>query len=377
MMKDKVAVLIGTRPGIIKMSPVIHELRSRNVDNIVIHTGQHFSNSMDRQIIHNVGIGEPDFQIIRPKGCESHAQQTAYMLTNIEKILLESKPQILLVCGDANTNLAGALASRKIHVAVGHVEAGLRSFDWRMPEEHNRVIIDHISEYLFAPTHLAKENLIRDGVQGKIFVVGNTIVEATLKHSEIGRTKVHSTGVQIDDGNPYAVLTLHREENVDNQVVLENLIFAIEEVAANYDLQILFPVHPRTKKRLTEFGKEHRLTRMKGVKMVHPMGYSEFLAYLSRAKVAITDSGGIQEESCILGIPCVTLRESTERQETLKIGANHLAGTKKERILEVFDRAFRLAREQKAWPNPYGDGRTAERIVDTCMMGRPENEWGD
>lgn len=213
-MNNKIAVLIGTRPCIIKMSPLIHELNKRGTEYIVIHSGQHYSAEMDRNIMNDVGLDQPHYHIERPDDCISHAQQTAYMLTAIEDILLKEKPNILLVCGDANTNMAGALAARKIHVKVGHVEAGLRSNDWRMPEEHNRVIIDHISEYLFAPTQQTKKNLIKDNVKGKIYVTGNTIVDALEQHIEIANVK--SSILENLDlvQNKYLLITIHREENV-------------------------------------------------------------------------------------------------------------------------------------------------------------------
>jgi len=245
-MNNKVGVLIGTRPGIIKMSPLVHELARRGAEHIVIHTGQHYSLQMDRQIMKDVGLDEPDYHITRPAECISHAQQTAYMLTGVEKILLKEKPGILLVCGDANTNMAGALAARKIHVEVGHVEAGLRSFDWRMPEEHNRVIIDHISEYLFAPTHRAKKYLQRDGVRGTVFVVGNTIVDATLEYSKIARQRGLSKVTDATEGKPFILLTLHREENVDSKEILNNLVQALLNISEDYGYLIVFPVHPRT-----------------------------------------------------------------------------------------------------------------------------------
>lgn len=374
MEPKKVAVLIGTRPGIIKMSPLVHELRKRQVDHIVIHSGQHYSAEMDRNIMNDVGLEQPHHHIERPDHCISHAQQTAYMLTAIEDILLKEKPDILLVCGDANTNMAGALAARKIHVQVGHVEAGLRSFDWRMPEEHNRIIIDHISEYLFAPTYQAKEHLIRDGVKGEIFVVGNTIVDATLKYSKIAKQKSQSDVFKLTNGNPFVLFTLHREENVDNKNVITNLIEAVVEILAEYDLRIIFPVHPRTWKMFVQFGLDKTVLDRRNMKIIKPLGYLDFLAFLSQAKIVMTDSGGIQEESCILNVPCITLRESTERQETIKIGANYLAGTEKKKIAGVFNAVFKSAATKKKWKNPYGDGKTAKRIIDTCLYGCPGDE---
>jgi UDP-N-acetylglucosamine 2-epimerase (non-hydrolysing) len=370
-----IAVLIGTRPGIVKMSPIVDELRERDVPHLIIHSGQHYSLAMDRKIMEDVGLSKADYQILRPLDCISHAQQTAYMLTGIEEVLLKERPDILLVCGDANTNMAGALAARKIHVRVGHVEAGLRSFDWRMPEEHNRIIIDHISEYLFAPSHRAKENLLRDGVRGEVFVVGNTIVEATLKYSEVAKEKKSPKLSKMTRGEPYVLLTLHREENVDNEQVLSEIVAAIGEICEDHEIRIVFPIHPRTKKRLREFGIEKQVERISNLELIEPLGYLEFLACLSNATLVMTDSGGIQEESCILKVPCITIRESTERQETIQLGSNHLAGTQRDKIVRVFNSVFKLSDLEKKWRNPYGDGKASKRIVDTCLNGRPENEF--
>jgi UDP-N-acetylglucosamine 2-epimerase (non-hydrolysing) len=330
---------------------------------------------MDRKIMEDVDLFKADYQILRPLDCISHAQQTAYMLTGIEEVLLKERPDILLVCGDANTNMAGALAARKIHVRVGHVEAGLRSYDWRMPEEHNRVIIDHISEYLFAPTQLAKRNLVEDGVTGKIFVVGNTIVDATLKYSKIAKENKQEELLRLTKGNPYVLLTLHREENVDNKEVLSNIIGAVKQISSMDKLEIIFPIHPRTKERLRAFGMEKQIEEISNLRIIDPLGYLVFLAFLSDATLIMTDSGGIQEESCILGIPCITLRESTERQETIELGSNRLGGTQEERIVEVFEAVLKSVKDKKRWENPYGDGKASQRIVDICISGHPEDEF--
>ena len=206
-----------------------------------------------------------------------------------------------------------------------------------MPEEHNRVIIDHISEYLFAPTQLAKRNLVEDGVTGKIFVVGNTIVDATLRYSKIAKEKKQAELLRLTKGNPYVLLTLHREENVDNKEVLSNIIGAVKQISSMDQLEIIFPIHPRTKERLRAFGMQKQVEEISNLRIVDPLGYLVFLAFLSNATLIMTDSGGIQEESCILGVPCITLRESTERQETIELGSNLLGGTQEERIVEVFE----------------------------------------
>jgi len=371
----KIAILIGTRPGIIKMSPLADECERRGVPHILIHTGQHFSHSMDQQIMDDVGLTGVDYQIVRPEDCVTHAQQTAYMLTNIEDVLLREKPDVLLVCGDANTNLAGALAARKLHVAVGHVEAGLRSFDWRMPEEHNRVIIDHISEYLFAPTANSKKHLIDDGVQGKIFIVGNTIVDATLRHAEDRPADIERRITSLTDGEPYVILTTHREENVDDREVMLRLVLALEQISQNTDIRIVFPVHPRTALRIRNFGLQQRFDDLSQLVFSEPLGYRMFLHLLRDARFVLTDSGGIQEESCILQTPCLTLRESTERPETIRVGANRIGGTATEKIVAAFHDLTDENGSRSGWPNPFGDGKASQRIIEVCLSSELKDEF--
>lgn len=372
----KIAILIGTRPGIIKMTPLVHECKKRNIEHIVIHTGQHYSDNMDAEIMEDAGLEKVHYQINRPEHCTTHAQQTAYMLTHIEEVLMKEKPDILLVCGDANTNLSGALAARKLHVKVGHVEAGLRSFDWRMPEEHNRIIIDHISEYLFAPTEGTKEHLVNDGVNGEIYVVGNTIVDATLNNSRKFPETVKSKLNELTNKHPYVVMTSHREENVDNRDILENFIEALEEIDRQSDLQIIFPAHPRTKKRLKEFGLEERIMQISTLKITNPFGYKLFLCFLKNAEFVMTDSGGIQEETCILKTPCMTLRDNTERPETVEVGANQIVGTQKEDVVHTFLELEKSIGTNNNWENPFGDGQTSSRIIEACLEGSVKKEFG-
>ncbi len=370
----KVAVLIGTRPGIIKMSPLVHETNQRGLEPVVIHSGQHYSSNMDDKIMEDVGLHDLDYHIQRPEDCVTHADQTAYMLQNIEEVLLDSEPDVLLVCGDANTNLAGALAARKLHVEVGHVEAGLRSFDWRMPEEHNRVMIDHISEYLFAPTEVSRGYLEDDGVPGDIFVVGNTIVDSTLKYASAPSDSAKEQFDVLIDKGDYALLTLHREENVDNREVLSRVLDTVGRVSREYNLTVVFPAHPRTQKRIDEFELRSHVKYYSNLKVVEPFRYRSFLTFLKNAQFVMTDSGGIQEESCILQVPCITIRESTERPETVEVGANQLAGTHQADIIDCVEHVRENVTSQD-WKNPYGDGKTSSRIIETCINGEPKNEF--
>lgn len=378
MANEMIAILIGTRPGIIKMAPLCYELEKRNLQYILIHSGQHYSIEMDRNIMSDIGLKDPDFQIIRPEQCESHAQQTAYMLVGLEEIILQNKISLILVCGDANTNLAGALAARKIHVKVGHVEAGLRSRDWRMPEEHNRIIIDHISEFLFAPSEESKQNIIEDGVQGKTFVVGNTIVDTTLRYANEAKMR-KSVRKIVEDINKYGILTLHREENVDNRDVLINIIQGLTDIQEKWSLPLVFPLHPRTAKQIRKFDLTDKLYAIKNIKIINPLGYLDFIGLLANASFVLTDSGGVQEESCILKIPCVTLRNSTERPETIKVGSNILVGTEHISIFKEVDSLLNKIEKQKVkfeWVNPFGDGFAAKRIIDVCLYGKTEEFKG-
>lgn len=360
-LENKVAVVVGTRPSIVMLSPIIRELRRRQLDHIVVHTGQHYSPNMDRQFFEDLELPDPDYKFEHVQHCQYHGEQTAEMLKGCERVFLKERPKIVLVGGDANTNLAGALAARKLHIRVGHVEAGERSYDWRMPEEHNRVIIDHISEYLFTTNEKGREHLLRDGVQGQIFVTGNPIVDAAFQHLDLAQERssvLERLGVVPGE---YFVATLHREENVDFRERLEGVLEGLKRVAQTFDIPVIFPVHPRTRLRLREFRLEGGVRELPRLQLLDAVGYLDFLKLLAEARLVLTDSGGVQQEGCILRVPCVTLRESTEWTETLEIGANVLAGTNPERIVEAVETMLRASRD---WPNPFGDGRAAQRIVN-------------
>ena len=357
-----VCVVVGTRPGIIKMCPVIRELANRNIPHFLMHAGQHYSYNMDRKFFEDLELPRPLHHLDGVRQYTTHASQTAEMMKGIEEALFKEKPAVVLVCGDANTNFSGAVAARKLGLVVGHVEAGLRSYDWRMPEEHNRVMIDHISELLFAPTEKTRENLLKENIRGKIVVAGNTVVDASLQNIEIARRKsgiLRSIGVE---GGGYILFTVHREENVDDHSNLKSILGALEMVSRTYPGRpIVFPIHPRTIKRIEQFGLERELARPKTLRLTEPVGYLDFLMLLSNAGAVMTDSGGIQEEACVLRVPCVTLRESTERPESLEAGGNILAGTSPEGILVALGRMLGKSRD---WANPFGDGRASERIAE-------------
>jgi len=348
----KIALILGTRPEIIKLAPIIKILEKNRSDYFILHTGQHYSNNMDKIFFTDLNLPEPRYNLRIGSG--SHAEETGRMLIGIEKILKEESPDVVLLQGDTNTTLAGALAASKLHIRLGHVESGLRSFDRTMPEEINRIVADHLSNYLFAPTEKASKNLIREGiVPTSIFITGNTIVDSIYANMEyiMNRDIDWLTG-----SKPYLLLTLHREENVDNSERLGNIFKALSLVHSKFGIKIIYPMHPRTQKRV----RENKLSIPEGINVTEPLDYFTFLKLESQARLVLTDSGGVQEEACILRVPCVTLRDNTERPETVDVGANVLAGTEPASILEK----VKLMLEVKGnWSNPFGDGRASYRII--------------
>lgn len=351
----KISIVLGTRPEIIKMSPIIRECERLQLDFFVLHTGQHYSYNMDRAFFEQLEL--PDAKYNLNVGSGSHAEQTGKMLVGIERVLLVEKPDVVLVEGDTNTVLAGALAAVKLGIKVGHVEAGLRSYDRRMPEEINRVLADHSSDYLFAPTEKSERILLSEGIaKEKIFVTGNTVVDAVLRNLEISKSKRAVLDEMGLESGGFFLVTLHRQENVDNEKRLRSVVRGLEMVRKEFDFELIYPIHPRTKKRLSTFGIE-----LNGVKLIDPLDYLGFLQLESNARLVLTDSGGVQEEACILGVPCVTLRDNTERPETLEAGSNVLAGTIPESIVEKV--RFMLERPN-SWKNPFGDAKAGWRIVN-------------
>ena len=338
------------------MSPVIRECEKQGLDYFILHTGQHYSYNLDKIFFEELELSEAKYNL--DVGSGSHAEGTARMLIGIEKILKESMPDVILVQGDTNTVLAGALTASKLHIKIGHVEAGLRSYDKTMPEEINRILADHVSDYLFAPTEKAKENLLREGIdENKIFTTGNTIVDAVYQNLEIARKKVNILRRLNLNPEKYFLVTTHRQENVDVKNRLESILEGLELVYHEFNLPIIYPIHPRTMKRLKEFG----LEVPEGVELIEPLGFLEFLQLEAHAKLVLTDSGGVQEETCILRVPCVTLRDNTERPETLEVGSNVLAGVNQTKILECVKKM--MDKKERNWKNPFGDGEVGARII--------------
>jgi UDP-N-acetylglucosamine 2-epimerase (non-hydrolysing) len=368
----KIAFIIGTRPEIIKMSPIIDAVEKMGIDYILIHTGQHYDHEMSQQFFQDLELQTPHFNI--GVGSGSHGKQTAVMLEGIEDVLKSEKPDIVLVEGDTNAVLAGALSAAKLHIPVGHVEAGLRSYDKTMPEEINRLTADICTNMFFVPTGDAAINLLYEGQNPHdIFITGNTVVDACIRNLRIARKKSTILS-QMDLEGDILTLTLHRAENVDDLERLNNIVDAI---LALKNLTIIFPVHPRTVKTLKKFGLYSRLEEAAHIQMIKPIGYLDFLILLSNSKLVMTDSGGIQEEAITLNVPCLTLRYNTERPETVKAGGNLLVGADKEKISQNLSRILEdleFYRRMEEAPNPYGDGKASEKIVrailDTYNRGK-------
>jgi len=351
----KIAIIIGTRPEIIKMSPVIRECEKRHCDYFIIHSNQHYSENLDEIFFNQLKLPQPKYNL--NVGSGSHGLQTGKILIELEKVLLNEKPHIVLVEGDTNTVLAGALAASKLHVKVGHVEAGLRSYDWLMPEEKNRLLTDHLSDYLFTPTENSKKNLLNEGIKKeKIYVTGNTIVDALYQNLKLTDSDQVLKNLGIKTKN-YFLVTVHREENTNNVTRLKSILKGLESISKIFNKEVIYPIHPRTKKMLEKY----RILVSNSVRLIEPVGYIEFLGLEKNAGLILTDSGGVQEEACILDVPCVTLRDNTERPETIKVGANILAGTEVNNILECTKTKME---NNSNWGNPFGDGKSGESIIN-------------
>ena len=366
----KIAVVLGTRPEIIKMAPIIDEIIKREIDLTILHTGQHYDEEMSDNFFRDLEIPAPDYNI--HVGSGSHAKQTALMMEGIEGVLMDEKPDIVLVQGDTNAVLAGSLVASKLHIAIGHVESGLRSFDMTMPEEVNRRVCDVTSTMYFIPTEQSAINLLAEGYsRTNLFITGNTVVDACFRHLEIAKKRGFDeeslASLDIDNMDNILTLTMHRAENVDIKSRVINIIDAIKELN---DMNVIFPIHPRTKKTLQDFGLFDELNNLKHVHIIRPLGYLDFLQLTSKSTLILTDSGGLQEEAITLNVPALTLRYNTERPETVTAGGNILVGSNKDVILEnakkiLNDKEF--AEKMKNAPNPYGQGNSAKLTVDAIQ----------
>ena len=363
----KIATVLGTRPEIIKMAPIIDEISKRGIDQIILHTGQHYDKEMSDNFFRDLEIPTPNYNI--HVGSGTHGKQTGLMMEGIEEVLLDEKPDIVLVQGDTNAVLAGSLVAAKLHIAIGHVEAGLRSFDMTMPEEVNRRVADVCSAMYFIPTEESAINLLAEGFSRKnLFITGNTVVDACFRHLEIAKKRGFEEeslkALDIDGMDNILTLTMHRAENVDDRQRVTNIIGALKELD---DMNIVFPIHPRTKNTLERFGLFDELNNLSHVHIIKPLGYLDFLLLTSASTLILTDSGGLQEEAITLNVPALTLRYNTERPETVSAGGNVLVGCDKQAIVDnarkiLDDKDF--AYKMKNAINPYGQGDSAKSTVD-------------
>ena len=360
----KVINVVGARPNFMKVAPVVEAMRGRRDEfaPLVLHTGQHYDERMSDAFFRDLGLPLPDVHL--GVGSGSHAQQTAAVMQKFEPVVLEHRPDWVLVVGDVNSTLACALVCSKLGVRVAHVEAGLRSRDRAMPEEINRILTDQLSDLLLTPSEDADRNLAGEGIPPeRIRFVGNVMIDSLFK--QLRRAEGSRVREELElGGSDYAVVTLHRPSNVDDPATLGGILSALARVGER--LPVVFPIHPRTRKNLEEFGLLEAAGA--GVRFVEPLGYLDFLRLYSGARLVLTDSGGIQEETTALGVPCLTLRENTERPVTVELGTNRVVGTDPARIVAEAERA--LARDRQKEPPrvpPLWDGRAAERILDALL----------
>ena len=359
----KIGIVVGTRPEIIKMAPVIRECQNRGIPYFIIHSNQHYSEEMDSIFFKELELPNPHYNL--GVGSGLHSNQTGNILIKMEPILVDEKPDVVLVQGDTNTVLAGALAASKLGIKVGHIEAGLRSYDRTMPEETNRIMTDHISDYLFAVGPNQQTILSKEGIAPEfIHTVGNTVSDSLFQHLEISANKSSILADLAVESGKYFLVTAHRASNVDVAASLMELLALFDKLHAKYSQTIVWPIHPRTQAKLKEFS----LEVPSYLKLLPPIGYLDFIQLQKHAQLILTDSGGIQEEACLLGVPCITLRENTERPESIEVGANVLVGRDADKALAAADKW--LSADSFTWSNPFGDGHVAEHILDIITNTR-------
>lgn len=360
-MSLKILNVVGARPNLMKIAPIIEEIqRHTGLEPLLLHTGQHYDEKMSQVFFDQLKIPRPDIYL--GVGSGSHAEQTARVMVTFEKVLMEHQPDIIIVVGDVNSTLACTITAAKMWIPIAHVEAGLRSFDRQMPEEINRIVTDSLSDLLFTTSRNANQNLEKEGVSlDKIFFVGNIMID-TLNRHRPQAAKLHTPTRYDLKAKQYALLTLHRPSNVDVPETFSQILQGLYII--QQELPILFPAHPRTIKRITEFGFADQLQAMPNLHIIEPLGYLEFLDLMMHARLMLTDSGGIQEETTILQIPCLTLRQNTERPITVTDGTNILVGSNPERIIaetqNILQGTSKSGRIPELW-----DGCTAKRIVNT------------
>ena len=342
------------------MSPLIRECENRQLDYFTLHTGQHYSHNMDKLFFKELKLPTPKYNLgvgVEP----NHRYHVQIMLDRMIAVLAAEAPNFVLVYGDTNTTLAATLAAKRLKIKIAHIEAGLRSFDIIMAEEVNRMLTDHLSSLLFTPTQECSEHILNEGILGsKIVLTGNTIVDAVTQNLPLALKRKTLPKLEIKP-KKYILVTAHRPENVDIEERLKSIIKALGKVYKRFGYKLVFSIHPRTQKKIEQFG----IKLPAGVKIIEPQGYLDFLNLQANARLILTDSGGIQEEACSLRVPCVTIRENTERPETLPIGANILAGWEHENIVKCVNKMLEI--RECLWDNPYGNGESARIIIESIL----------
>lgn len=351
-----ICLVVGARPNFMKIAPVVRELERRDIPHILVHTGQHYDKNMSQVFFDDLGLPKPDIYL--GVGSDSHAKQTARIMSEFDDIVAKQRPDLLIVSGDVNSTLATALVASKLHIPIAHIESGLRSFDREMPEEVNRVLTDHLSELLFTTENSGNVNLKKEGIDdSKVHFVGSCMVDTLLNYADtaVARKPWEDLGLKPKE---YALMTLHRPSNVDNRESLRNLIETINELSQQY-VPMIFPVHPRTRQRLEDWD----IPIADTLRLEAPMPYINFVGMISQAKYVLTDSGGIQEETTMLGVPCLTLRWNAEHLATFEVGMNRLVGTDSEKIkagvADVFNGSWQTGGRPSKW-----DGQASKRIID-------------
>jgi len=355
-MAHPIILVAGARPNFMKVGPIHSELVRRGLESMLVHTGQHYDHNMSQVFFDDLGISNPDFYM--GVGSDSHSRQTAKIMVQFEELCMKHKPRLVVVVGDVNSTLACAITSAKLHIPVAHVEAGLRSNDMTMPEEVNRVLTDRVSDFLFTTSRGASENLVREGIDsGKIHFVGNVMIDSlTYAVNNMANSTIVS---ELSLGGiDYGIITLHRPSNVDDYETLSGMLDAIKQISL--EKRLVFPAHPRTINSLNSFGFMETIDANDNISITQPLGYLDFVKLVSHSIFVMTDSGGLQEETTFLGVPCITLRENTERPITVTQGTNIIAGTSKQSILNSFSNLD----FHSEWSKPeLWDGRSASRIV--------------
>jgi UDP-N-acetylglucosamine 2-epimerase (non-hydrolysing) len=361
MLRGKFLSVVGARPNFVKLPPIHRALTKQHIDHIIVHTGQHYDYEMSKVFFENLQLPDPQYNL--NVGSGSHCHQLGEMVKRFEEVLLKENPKVVLVYGDTNSTLAGALAAVKLSFPVAHIEAGLRSFDRRMPEEVNRVLTDHVSNTLFCPTKTALRNLRKEHVWGKAFLTGDVMVETLNEYITLAEKKSTILDRLSVEPKKYILVTIHRAENTENQFRLSKIVEALTKIKK----RIVFPIHPRTVKALKEYLLIQKLASNSNIILTEPLSYLDFIELERQAEKIVTDSGGVQKEAYLLGVPCITLRENTEWKETLYAGWNILVGFNVDRILYAVDNFEPNSQRKPVFGKSNASLKIANILISSCL----------